>query len=396
VALSALSFRASFLHLEDVEGEITMCKRGSAFVFMLAVAFGVGSIACNRPSEISDRQAADEANTGSTAPVSDSWITTRIEAQYFADADVKGRHIDVTTVNGAVMLDGRVDSERARQRAVEIAQKTDGVNKVDDSLEVGPAPASSETSGITEQASRGWIITKVQAQYFADPDVKGRHIDVTTANGVVTLNGTVDSEMARQRAVEIARTTDGVRDVEDRLRIEVPGGPRTDSERADRTGQLSDDDIADRIEAKYYRDENVGANDIDVSANEGVVTLTGSVDTEGERRRAVMIARRSVGVRDVKDDLKVESRVATSGRSDKDTDVVNQIEDAWITTKIQSKFFIDDEVEGDIDVTTSKGVVTLGGEAQTPEARRQAEEIARETDGVTRVVNRLRVSAKRR
>jgi osmotically-inducible protein OsmY len=109
-----------------------------------------------------------------------------------------------------------------------------------------------------------------------------------------------------------------------------------------------------------------------------------------------MIARRSVGVRDVKDDLKVESRVATSGRSDKDTDVVNQIEDAWITTKIQSKFFIDDEVEGDIDVTTSKGVVTLGGEAQTPEARRQAEEIARETDGVTRVVNRLRVSAKRR
>jgi osmotically-inducible protein OsmY len=108
-----------------------------------------------------------------------------------------------------------------------------------------------------------------------------------------------------------------------------------------------------------------------------------------------MIARRSVGVRDVKDDLKVESRVATSGGSRKGTDVGSQIEDAWITTKIQSKFFVDDEVEGNIDVTTNKGVVTLGGEAKTPEARRQAEAIARETDGVTRVVNRMRVSARR-
>jgi osmotically-inducible protein OsmY len=383
------------LQLDDVQGEIIMCKRSSAFVVMMAVAFGTGSVACDRPSVTDDRQPAAEATDASKAPVSDSWITTKIEAQYFADADVKGRHIDVTTTNGAVMLDGRVDSERVRQRAVEIAQKTDGVSSVDDSLEVGPAPAPSGTSGITEQVSRGWITTKIQAQYFADPDVKGRDIDVTTANGVVMLDGTVDNEMARQKAVEIARKTDGVRDVEDRLRIEAPGGLPTDSERARTSGQLSDDDIADRIAAKYYRDENVGGNDIDVNASAGVVTLTGTVDTEGERRRAVMIARRSVGVRDVKDDLKVESRVATSGGSRKGTDVGSQIEDAWITTKIQSKFFVDDEVEGNIDVTTNKGVVTLGGEAKTPEARRQAEAIARETDGVTRVVNRMRVSARR-
>jgi osmotically-inducible protein OsmY len=373
-----------------------MYKSGSAVVFTLAVAFGVGSTACNRPSETGDQQPAAEATRTSQAPVTDSWITTKIEAQYFADADVKGRHIDVTTTNGAVMLDGRVDSERARQRAVEIAQKTDGVNRVDDSLEVGPAPASTQSSGIAEQASRGWITTKIEAQYFADPDVKGRNIDVTTANGVVTLNGTVHSEMARRRAVEIARSTDGVRDVEDHLRIEIAGGSRADSERADAKGQLSADDIADRIEAKYYRDENVGENDIDVSATDGVVTLTGTVDTEGERRRAVMIARRTAGVRDVKDELKVESRVATSGRSGKNSDIGNRIGDAWITTKIQSKFFVDDEVEGDIDVTTNKGVVTLGGEAKTPEARRQAEDIARETEGVTRVINRLRVSAQRR
>jgi hyperosmotically inducible protein len=372
-----------------------MYKPGSACFFILAIVVGVGSVACDRPSQTVDRQPAAEATDASKTPVGDSWITTKIEAQYFADADVKARYIDVTTMNGTVMLDGRVDSERARQKAVEIAQKTDGVTKVDDSLEVGPAPASSGSTGLAEQASRSWITTKVEAQYFTDPDVKGRNIDVTMANGVVTLSGTVDNEAVRRRAIEIARSTDGVRDVEDHLRIEAEGGPRADSRRAETDRQLSDGDIADRIEAKYYRDENVGGNDIDVSASGGVVTLNGTVDTEGERRRAVMIAKRSAGVKDVKDELKVESRVATSGRSAKGTDLGNQIEDAWITTKIQSKFFVDDEVEGDINVTTKKGVVTLTGVAKNPEARRQAEVIARETDGVTRVVNGMSVAQPR-
>ena len=373
-----------------------MYKPASAFFVTLAAVVSLGIVACNRPDQTGEGQPAAEATDASKAPVTDSWITTKIEAQYFADADVKGRDIDVTTTNGAVTLDGRVDGERARQRAVEIAQKTDGVNKVDDSLEVGPAPAS---AGVTEQASRGWITTKIQAQYFADSDVKGRNIDVTTANGVVTLSGTVDNESTRRRAIEIARSTDGVREVEDRLRIETAGAPRADSESA----KVSDDDIADRIEAKYYRDENVGSNDIDVSANAGVVTLSGTVDTESERRRAVMLARRTAGVKDVNDELKVESRVATSGNSGKSAgnsgkraDLGEQIEDAWITTKIQSKFFVDDEVDGDIDVSSNKGVVTLTGEADNPEARQHAEVIARETDGVTRVVNRLRVAAKRR
>jgi osmotically-inducible protein OsmY len=367
-----------------------MKKPASAVFATLAAVVSLGSVACDWPSQTVDRKPAAEATNASKAPVTDSWITTKIEAQYFADADVKGRDIDVTTTNGAVMLDGRVDSERARQRAVEIAQKTDGVNKVDDSLEVGPVPTS---AGLSEQASRKWISTKVQAQYFADADVKGRSIDVATANGVVTLSGTVDSETAHRRAVEIARATDGVRDVEDHLRVETTGA---DAGRAKTDRQIDDGDIADRIEAKYYRDENVGSNDIDVDASGGIVTLSGTVDTEAERRRAVMLARRTAGVKDVIDELKVESRVATSGKSGKDSDLGGKIEDAWITTKIQSKFFVDDEVDGDIDVTTNKGVVTLTGEANNPAARQQAEVIVRETDGVTRVVNRLRVAAKRR
>ena len=367
-----------------------MYKSASSSLFTLAVVVGLASAACDRSSPDADQRPGAEAPAASKAPVSDSWITTKIEAQYFADAEVKGRQIDVTTTNGVVMLDGRVDAERARQRAVEIAQKTDGVAQVNDSLEVGPAPTVA-SADLTDRASSGWITTKIEAQYFADPNVKGRNIDVTTANGVVTLSGTVDGEATRQRAVEIASRTDGVRDVQDRLRIETGDQPRADSSRPRADTQVADEELIDRIEAKYYSDEDVGDNDIDVNAKGGVVTLSGSVDTEGERRRAVMVARRTAGVRDVNDDLHVDSAVATSGRTGKAADLGNQVEDAWITTKIQSKFFVDDEIEGDIDVTTNKGVVTLSGAAENAVARRQAEAIARETDGVTRVVNRLKV-----
>jgi hypothetical protein len=100
------------------------------------------------------------------------------------------------------------------------------------------------------------VRTKVQAQFFTDPGVKGRNIDVTTANGVVTLSGKVDSEAARRRAIEIARGTEGVRDVEDHLRVETAAEFQAVSEAARSGRRLSDDDIADRIEAKYYRDED--------------------------------------------------------------------------------------------------------------------------------------------
>jgi osmotically-inducible protein OsmY len=42
---------------------------------------------------------------------------------------------------------------------------------------------------------------------------------VTTLNGVVTLDGTVQSDDERQRAIEIARRSSGVKQVEDKLRV---------------------------------------------------------------------------------------------------------------------------------------------------------------------------------
>jgi hypothetical protein len=63
------------------------------------------------------------------------------------------------------------------------------------------------------------ITTKVKTAMASDPIVKAYEVDVTTRNKVVTLSGSVETSAAKEQAVRIARRTDGVRDVIDRLHV---------------------------------------------------------------------------------------------------------------------------------------------------------------------------------
>src|SRR6185437_2460159 len=58
--------------------------------------------------------------------VSDSYITTKIKAKFATDSVVKARSITVKTENGVVSLMGTVNSETEAERAVQMAEGTDG------------------------------------------------------------------------------------------------------------------------------------------------------------------------------------------------------------------------------------------------------------------------------
>ena len=355
-------------------------------------------------------------------PRSDSAISTAVQARFYTEDVTRGRAIEVSAEKGVVTLRGTVPSDAVRQRAVELARGVEGVTNVADQLEVRdakPATATdSDQRAATGTAGRdidrqapGWITTKIQAQYFIDPDIKPWAIDVTTASGgVVTLEGTVDSAEDKSKAVLIARETEGVTRIEDRLRIEPARRP-TDTPAATTVAQ-PDPWVTAKIQAKYFVDDDVKARNIDVSTQNGVVTLQGSVGTEAERRQAVAIARSTDGVRDVIDQLRLEAgmpgdpRGPGAGESGgtpaspaaertpaKETDrkpVAVDRPDPWITMKIQSKYFLDADVKGrQIDVDTNDGVVTLKGTVDTAEQKQEAEQIARGTEGVKRVVNQL-------
>jgi hypothetical protein len=70
----------------------------------------------------------------------------------------------------------------------------------------------------------------------------------------------------------------------------------------------------------------------------------------------------------------------------------DSLDDAWIHTKVVAKLIGDTKTpERKINVDVVKNVVTLRGTVDTPEAKAEAERVAKDTDGVTKVVNQLKV-----
>ena len=262
------------------------------------------------------------------------------------------------------------------------------------------------------EATPAWITTKIQAQYFVNPEIKPWNIDVTTtSDGVVTLRGEVDAADDRTEAVRIARATEGVTRVEDRLRIkgETAAATTGTAERGEeRVIESPDAWVTSKIQAKYFTDPDVKGLDIDVTTRDGVVTLAGTVEGQAERRQAVAIARNTDGVREVQDQLQLrggaeaDSAAGTAGREaaaegrEAGREAATAVDDTWITTKIQAKYFLDPEVKGhEVNVDTQNGVVTLKGSVASEAQKQAAEAIARETQGVTRVDNQLTVAAAR-
>jgi hyperosmotically inducible periplasmic protein len=67
------------------------------------------------------------------------------------------------------------------------------------------------------------ITGKVKAAMIAEPGLKSMQIDVDTKNGIVTLTGTVDTALDKERALQLAQTVNGVVSVVDRMSLNSTG-----------------------------------------------------------------------------------------------------------------------------------------------------------------------------
>ena len=156
------------------------------------------------------------------ARATDATITGMIKTRLAADSRVRASEVNVDTTNGVVTLTGNVDGQEARNAAMKLARDTSGVSDVKDMISVrsgsasGEAPDPSRTLG--ERVDDAGITLRVKARLLDDPLVKGLQIDVDTRDTVVFLTGSVGSEAERKQAIEIARSTEGVTNVEANLR----------------------------------------------------------------------------------------------------------------------------------------------------------------------------------
>jgi hyperosmotically inducible protein len=77
-------------------------------------------------------------------------------------------------------------------------------------------PAGRSAGGVVDDST---ITTKVKAKLFGDESLSGFAIDVDTFKGEVTLTGGVKSEADKQRATQLAKEVDGVRNVNNFLKL---------------------------------------------------------------------------------------------------------------------------------------------------------------------------------
>jgi hyperosmotically inducible periplasmic protein len=226
------------------------------------------------------------------------------------------------------------------------------------------APAQAQVQAVKD----GWLVMKVHSEFVDEDLLAGSNIDVDVKNGVVTLQGTVPSEAARARALEVARKNDGVKGVTDQLRI----APAT----RERVGAIGTADrAADRTANAAERAADKTANAAERAADK----------TANAAERA---ADKSARAADRAED-KSENAARRAGRA---------IDDGWIKSKIYAQYMSEWNTvldDSDIDVDVDNNVVTLNGTVKTAAAKAKAVDIAKGTDGVKSVKDNLKVAASR-
>jgi hyperosmotically inducible periplasmic protein len=152
----------------------------------------------------------------------------------------------------------------------------------------------------------------------------------------------------------------------------------------------SDPGITTAVKTKLAADDTVKAYQIDVTTKDGVVTLTGTVESAAAKTRAAQLARETDGARSVVDNIVV--RPAMPDTSSTVSQVQGALTDAGLTAAVKSKLALDTAVSAlAIDVDTRDGVVTLTGRVPTAAAKTKALSLARETSGVKSVTDQLKV-----
>jgi len=155
-----------------------------------------------------------------------------------------------------------------------------------------------------------------------------------------------------------------------------------------------DKTLEDRIDYNLETNAVVRKYNLDVKVDKGVATLTGDVATAAQKAEAEKLAK-------IHGVTRVDNRIEIDPNEDKTvadriakglSRTGESVNDAWILTKVKWFHTGADALKGsDINVDVKDGVVTLKGTVKTEAGRARAIALAKDTDGVKRVVDQLTI-----
>lgn len=305
------------------------------------------------------------ASAAATASPTNLDVTAAVRQRLLAHGGVSAERVAVQANDGVAVLSGTVDSLLVQQRAARLAETVKGVRGVVNLVRVSPEdrPASD-------------IQADVRTALAADPAIAGQPIQAGDIGGTVTLGGTVQSAAEKRLAELAARGVLGVRDVDNSLVI--------DHRRARPAAAIKAD-----IEQTLSWDPWLSGLPITVAVDAGNVVLSGAVANEYEKRRADKLARVD-GVAATVDRLRTDPELADAGGNSPAGLSDDQVEAATAAV-----FDADPRLRRsrrDLHVTVAAaGQAFLYGIVADYDAKRAARQDARNTVGVTRVVDGVTV-----
>jgi len=218
------------------------------------------------------------------------------------------------------------------------------------------------------------IVSSARDSYVYRTYLKDDAIKTVSNDGVVTLTGTVSEESHKSLAQETVANLPGVTSVDNQLVIN-----------GQQPAANSDGWIGMKVKGALFFNRNVSAVNTEVGVTDGVVTLKGHADSQAQKDLTGEYAKSIDGVKDVKNEMTIGETV-NKPESPKD----NKIDDASITAQVKMAFFTHQSTSAfKTGVSTTRGVVTLSGNATSGAAKDMATKVAGDINGVTNVVNNM-------
>jgi osmotically-inducible protein OsmY len=206
--------------------------------------------------------------------------------QLYWDQRVDSSDIKVSVDNNTITLSGVVSSFTEKKQAATDAWSIEGVSELNNNIKV-EYPSSLKIPTDEE------IKENVETSLLLNLDLDSSEIKVSVRNGIITLEGTVDSFLKKNKAEKVISDLLGVIDIVNKLTI-IPTKTYTDQKIAE--------DILNSVDRNY----RISINDINVKVEEGKVFLSGKVPDWDTYQAVLNTAEKTKGVIGVQEDIKIE------------------------------------------------------------------------------------------
>jgi osmotically-inducible protein OsmY len=173
----------------------------------------VGTVVSQRPKK-TWRQRIDDAS-----------LAAAIRSNLLYNKELKGLNVGVECDSGNVTLFGVVGNEFAKQNIEKIVMETRGVEKVANNLTVHAKQATDPITSVTRTVSDEVVEMRVRTSIGLNRYLTVRNLNVKVDNGLCILTGTVDADVQRELAGNLAGSISGVERVQNDLKIYAPPPP---------------------------------------------------------------------------------------------------------------------------------------------------------------------------